>query len=193
MAIDLATAISNHSELLEQHINISNDDRTLAFSALNSAFLNQGCFIYIPDNTVVEQPINLLYLSGQSSEQLSSQPRNIIVFGNNAEATIIESYIGLDDSSYFTNSVTELSLSAGSHSHHYKIQQESHDAFHIGALKVKQHKDSQLDSYSISLRRCLGEKRHPFISQLAESGSKINMHGLYVAGGKQHVDNHTLG
>ena len=187
---DLKSAILQYPELLENNINISSDDRTTAFSSLNSAFLNQGSFIHIPDNTVIEKPINLLYLSGNATELISSQPRNIIVFGNNAEATIIESYIGVDESTYFTNSVTELKLAKNSHCQHYKIQQESHSAFHIGSLKVLQRKDSSLNSHSISLGAAL--VRNDIHSQLVEPGSKINMNGLYVAGGKQHVDNHTL-
>ncbi len=187
---DLKTAIDEHSELIESNMNLSNDERTVAFSTLNSSFLNQGCFIHIADNIVLDKPINLLYASSTQDELVSSQPRNIIVYGNNAEATIIESYFGLDESSYFTNSVTELSLKQNSRCQHYKIQQESLNAYHVGSLKVSQHKDSKLDSHSISLGAALA--RNDIHSQLSEAGAEINMNGLYVTNKKQHVDNHTF-
>ncbi len=187
---DLATALLEHEDIVSRHLNQSDNERTTAFTALNTSFLKQGCFIYIPDNTVVEKPINLLYLSGLNDDMPSSQPRNIIVLGENAEATIIESYIGLDESVYFTNTVTELTLEANSFCQHYKLQQESHKAFHIGSLKVSQNKDSHLQSHSISFGAALA--RNDIHSLLNGSGSSILMNGLYMATGKQHIDNHTL-
>lgn len=187
---DMLTAIEQHNDRLQQHINISSDDRTKLFSTLNNVFLQQGCFIYIPDNVVLEKPINLLYLSGLNNDLITSQPRNIIVLGQNAQATIVESFIGLDESVYLTNSITELTLHANSHCQHYKLQQESLSAFHIGSLKVIQKNDSVLNSHSISLGAALA--RNDIHSQLCASGSRIDMNGLYMANGKQHIDNHTL-
>ncbi len=187
---DLATALIEHKELVSQHINQSDDERTTAFTALNTSFLQQGCLIVIPDNTIIKKPINLLYLSGLNEGMPNSQPRNIIVLGKNSEATIIESFVGLDETVYFTNSVTEISLAENSHCNHYKLQQESRKAFHIGSLKITQNKYSRLQSHSISLGAALA--RNDIHCQLKESGSSILMNGLYMASGKQHIDNHTL-
>jgi Fe-S cluster assembly protein SufD len=127
----------------------------------------------VAPNTLIEKPINILYLSKESNGALAIHPRNLIVMGENSEATIIESYIGLDNANYFTNSVTEVTLSPSANLKHYKIQQESLNAYHIGNLNVMQDKDSKLESHSISLGGAL--VRNDIHGQLAAEGAEIIM------------------
>ncbi len=186
---DLATAIEQHSDLLSQHISQYADDKVSAFTAMNTAFVQHGTFIYIPAKAVITRPINMLYLSGKQSQPFASHLRNLVIMENNTEATLIESYIGLDDSDYFTNTVTEVALANAARLQHYKLQQESLSSYHVGNLNVQQHKDSYLESHSVSLGG--GLVRNDIHSQLAAEGAEIVMNGLYMTSGKQHVDNHT--
>ncbi len=185
----LATAIEKDSELLATHLAQYADSNVSPFTALNTAFIQNGTYINIPKNTIVDKPINILYLSKESSQTFATHPRNLIVIGEHSEATLIESYIGLDDANYFTNAVSEVSLSASAILKHYKIQQESMNAYHIGNLNVMQGKDSRLESHSISLGGAL--VRNDIHGQLAAEGAEIVMNGLYMTSDKQHVDNHT--
>ena len=91
---------------------------------------------------------------------------------------------------YFTNAVTEVCVIIfNAILKHYKIQQESLNAYHIGNLNVMQGKNSKLESHSISLGGAL--VRNDIHGQLAAEGAEIIMNGLYMTGDKQHVDNHT--
>lgn len=186
---DLAEALGRYDELLTQYIAHYADNNVSAFTALNTAFIQNGCFIFVPDNVVIEKPINILYLSGMVTHGLATLPRNVIVLGKNAEATVIESYIGIDDSNYFTNTVTETSLAAGSRLTHYKVQQESRESYHIGSFYVCQEKNSRCQSHSISLGASLA--RNDIHAQLNAEGAEIILNGFYMADGKQHIDNHT--
>jgi Fe-S cluster assembly protein SufD len=185
----MADALSKDSELLAKHLAHYADNNVSPFTALNTAFVQHGTYINIPKNTVIDKPINILYLSKNNAQPFATHPRNLVVMGEHSEATMIESYIGLDDSDYFTNAVTEVSLSTGSILKHYKIQQESLSAYHIGNLNVLQDKDSQFESNSISLGGSL--VRNDIHSQLDAEGANIVMNGLFMTDGKQHVDNHT--
>jgi Fe-S cluster assembly protein SufD len=52
--------------------------------------------------------------------------RNLIVLEPGSHASIIETYIGLQDSSrYCTNVVSEIVLKAQAHLEHYKLQHET--------------------------------------------------------------------
>ena len=186
---NMLDALANDKDLLAKHLTKYADDKISPFTALNTAFIQNGTFINVSANTVIEKPINILYLSKESNSALATHPRNLIVMGENSEATVIESYIGLDDANYFTNAVTEVSLSTNAILKHYKIQQESLNAYHIGNLNVMQGKDSKLESHSISLGGAL--VRNDIHGQLAAEGAEIIMNGLYMTGDKQHVDNHT--
>jgi Fe-S cluster assembly protein SufD len=186
---DLASALKDHPQLVAEHMaGFSAADQN-GFTALNTAFIRDGAVIFLPPGAVIEKPIYLLYLSGLNDQPFASHPRNLIILSENSQATVIESYIGLDDSDYFTNTVTEVCMKQNTHLQHYKIQQESMQAYHIGNLKITQAKDSQVESHSISLGGAL--VRNDIHSLLAAEGAGIRMNGLYMATGKQHVDNHT--
>jgi Fe-S cluster assembly protein SufD len=186
---NMLDALANDKDLLTKHLTKYANDNVSPFTALNTAFIKNGTFINVAPNTLIERPINILYLSKESNGALATHPRNLIVMGDNSEATVIESYIGLDNANYFTNSVTEVALSPSAILKHYKIQQESLNAYHIGNLNVTQGKDSKLESHSISLGGAL--VRNDIHGQLAAEGAEIIMNGLYMTGNKQHVDNHT--
>ena len=109
--------------------------------------------------------------------------------GENSKATIIENYVGHDETNYFTNSVTETVLLQGSSLKHYKIQQESTNAFHIASLNTSQSKDSRFESHSISIGGAL--VRNNINASLNAEGAEIIMNGFYMADNTQHVDNHT--
>jgi len=186
---NMATALEKDSDLLKKHLAQYADDNVSPFTALNTAFIQHGTYINVPKNTVIEKPINILYLSKESAQAFASHPRNLVVMGEHSEATLIESYIGLDDANYFTNAVTEVSLAPSAIVKHYKIQQESLNAYHIGNLNVLQDKDSRFESNSISLGGSL--VRNDIHGQLDAEGASIVMNGLYMTNDKQHVDNHT--
>lgn len=186
---DLATARAEHADLIREHISRYADPAENPFTALNTAFLQHGVLIYLPPGTVIERPVNLLYLSGKRDAPFVSYPRNLIIMAESSEATVIESYIGLDDGDYFTNTVTEVSLHDNAGLQHYKIQQESTSSYHVGNLHVQQDRGSRLVSHSISLGGAL--VRNDIHGELRAEGADITLNGLYLASGRQHMDNHT--
>lgn len=186
---NMATALAKDNDLLAKHLAQYADSNISPFTALNTAFIQHGTYINVPKNTVLKKPITIFYLAKNNGQAFASHPRNLIVMGEHSEATLIENYIGLDDADYFTNAVTEVSLSASAILKHYKIQQESLNAYHIGNLNVMQDKDSRLESNSVSLGGSL--VRNDIHGQLAAEGAEIIMNGLYMTNDRQHVDNHT--
>src|SRR5206468_503479 len=86
------------------------------FDALNTAFISDGAFIELKNDAVFEQPIHLLFVSDGEGV---SHPRNLIVTGRHSRAVIIESYLSMRDSNYFTNAVTEIVVGEGAHVDHY--------------------------------------------------------------------------
>jgi len=160
-----------------------------AFTALNTAFLADGAFVYLPPGTVLKDPIHLLFLSTGHAEPVMTAPRTLIVLGDGSQASIVESYAGLAGGQYFTNSVTELRIGANGSADHYKLQRESIDAFHIAATQVTQGRDSRYSSHSLSLGGAL--VRNNLNVVLDGPGADCELNGLYVTQGRQHVDNHT--
>jgi Fe-S cluster assembly protein SufD len=184
IASNLAQALAD--KLVSGYLAAYADYRDDVFTALNTAQISDGAFIYIP--RIVETPIHLLFIS-KAGEPFVSHPRVLIVAAEGAIASIVESYVSPGEDVYFTNAVTEVYAAQGSVITHYRLQEESERAFHIATTEVFQERESSYSSYAISLG---GEiVRHNLNVLLSDERSETTIDGLYVVSGRQHVDNHT--
>lgn len=159
------------------------------FVALNTAFFRDGAFLYLPKDTFLKDPVELLFLSHPSEAPTVSHPRNLVIAEAGSQVSIVESYAGGGSQPYFTNAVTEIVAESGAQVDHYKIQQEEESAFHFATLAVKQERESRFHSHSLSLGGALA--RNDLTSVLVAEGGECHLNGLYLAKGKQRVDNHT--
>jgi Fe-S cluster assembly protein SufD len=155
-----------------------------AFTALNTAFLTEATLLLVPAGAVVERPIEITF---ETQDATSAHPRTLIVVGADAHCTIVETYHGAG--SYFTNAVTEIVAGDRSVVDHYKLQRESLHAFHVASMQAQIGRSANFSTHNISLGAAL--TRNDVGVVLAE-GSDSTVNGLYIAGGSQHVDNHTV-
>ncbi len=161
-----------------------------AFAALNTAFLQDGAFVHVPRGRVVEEPIHLLYVSTSQEPAAVSYPRNLVLLDHEAQATLIESYVGLDKGPYFTNAVTELRVGPGAVLDHYKMQRESEAAMHFSNTALLQGRSSAVASTSFNLGG--GTVRNDVRTLFQDEGGSLALNGLYLLHDAQHCDNHTF-
>jgi len=181
----LSTSLNNVEHVLGKQVDLEKAGLT----ALNTMLMNEGIVVTVAADIHIDKPIELLVINSGNTEGLATHLRNVITLERNSKATIIEHYIGLSDVSYFTNVVTEVVLAEKAELNHYKLQQESENAFHIATLAAKQASNSQWKTNNISLGAKLA--RNDVHSQLLGEQSHVVMDGLYLVNNDQHVDNHT--
>jgi Fe-S cluster assembly protein SufD len=184
----LADIMEHHPERLPSHWNDSATNEKNSFISLNTLFMQDGAYIYLPPHTKIVSPIELVFIT--SSEQGFTPIRNIIIVGEQSHATIIEKYISLPNTAncYFTNSVTECFLATQSHLEHYKLLEESENATHIGNITVEQQEKSQFSAYSLALTGAL--IRSDVQVKLCQPHAQCCLKGIYYA--RQHIDQRTL-
>lgn len=184
----LAEALSRDSEIVQQNLARYAEFEDAAFVALNTAFFQDGAFIHVPQNVVVETPIHLLFLT---PDGMLSQPRNLFLIGDNSQITIVEEYAAKSvQGRGFTNGVTEISAGKNAQIDHYKVTTEGEAAFHVGTMQVQQDRDCNFSSHSITFGGQI--VRHQANAVMGESGIETTLNGLYVGGGDQVIDNHTV-
>ena len=184
----LAQAITGSPTLLEQHLGKHASMTQSGFSALNTAFIDDGAVIHLKAGAALDKPLTILFISSGQTTDMLSQPRVLIVAESGASATVIERYVSATEAVYLNNVVTEVVLGEGANLEHYKLQEECDKAFHIATLQVSQADSSRFVSYSISLGARLA--RNEINSQLGEHAI-CELYGLYMATGRQHMDFHT--
>jgi len=160
-----------------------------AFTALNTALMQDGAVITVGANVELSAPIHLVFLSAHPVPHSASFPRNVIVLERGARATVIESYAGLREEGYLSVPVTEISLAEGARLEHIKVQNESQSAFHVATIQARQERDSELHSFSYASGAELS--RTNVYTLLDGAGSSCTMNGMYMVSGSQHVDHQT--
>jgi Fe-S cluster assembly protein SufD len=170
-------------EHLGRYIEIQDD----GFAALNTAFLDDGAFVKVPDG--YSQPVNLriTYVTTGGDQPKVTHPRSLIVAGRNTQLTVVETYAGSPANSYFTNAVTEVTLGEGANVDHYRLLLESPNAFHVGTSRVRQGKDSTFTSASFALGTSLA--RNDLEVLMDAPGGYCSLNGLYLTADGQHIDN----
>jgi Fe-S cluster assembly protein SufD len=154
-----------------------------AFAALNGALFEDGALVELEDGVACPVPIHLVFVSSPGAPS-ASHPRNLILAGRGARATVVESYRG--EGSYLLNAVTEVALGEGAALEHDRIQEDAPGAFHVGLLQARQAKGSRLLGQSIALGGQLARVEARVL--LAQEDAACDLHGVYVAGGKQLLD-----
>ena len=186
----LGDAIALNGDLVSESLGRAAATEDEAFTALNTAFLQDGAVVYLPRGAVVEQPIHLLFVSTGQRANVVSHPRVLVVAEANTQATLVQSYVGLESEPYLTNSVSEFFVGPNAVLDHYRVQRESAAAFHIAATHVREERAAQFRSTAITLGGRL--TRHHVHTALEGEGVDSTLNGLYIEDGAQHVDNHTL-
>jgi Fe-S cluster assembly protein SufD len=185
----LAETLSKSPAALEEYLARYADFKAHAFVALNTAFLEDGVFIQVPKGVVVESPIHILYVSTSSGAPHVSHPRNLIVAGRESQVSLIETHLGLGESAYFSNAVTEIVAEENSSVNYVKVQHEGAAAYHIATILAHHARNASVTTNSIALGGLLG--REDLISVLDGEGAEALLNGLYATTGSQLIDNHT--
>lgn len=189
VAVNLAEAMSgSEGELVRQYLARSADYVSAGFIALNTAFIEEGAFIRIPKNSNVEKPIHLLFIA--DGGQPVSFPRVLIVAEENSSATVIESYLSLSDTQYFTNSVVEVQVKDGARLEHFKVQREGVEAFHVASTVAELGASSAYDATTVNFGGKLS--RHDIRVTMDNEGAECWVDGLYLVTDSQHTDTHSV-
>ena len=164
------------------------DDPGASFTALNTGLLQDGLVVRIPDHTILETPIRLLFVS-TGGDDVMSHPRTLIVAGANSQVRLVESYAGLSDGAYLTNAVTEVFVGDHAVVDHYKLLRESVEAFHVASMHLRLERSATFSSTSITLGGAIA--RNDVMAELQGEGGECTLNGLYLVNDTRLVDNHT--
>jgi Fe-S cluster assembly protein SufD len=186
----LSAQLKNDPASVEQHLGQYLNTQRDAFAALNSAFVEDGVYVHVPRGVVVETPIYVLYVTVPGAAPTMNHPRNLIVAHENSQVTVVEDYVSLGDGITFSNAATELVAGDNANVSHYMIVREGDQAYNFSTLRIQQGRHANVATHSLLLSGALVRNNvHPV---LAGEGSECLINGLFMANGRQHMDNYML-
>ncbi len=184
----LAEIAKEKPELVEPYLNRQaalSDDPLVA---LNTALAKDGFFLYVPDNVVIEKPIQVINLL-RSEDPIYSTQRNLFVAGKNSQAKVLFCDHTLSACDFLANTVTEVFLERDSVVDVYAIQSQSNEASTINSFFAKQKDNSNLLTGIATLHG--GLIRNNLKVMLDGEYAEAKVLGLSFTDKKQHVDNFT--
>ncbi len=186
----LREAFENPPEGFENHFGRHADRGDFTFAALNTAFVEDGAFIHLRRRASARHPIHLVFVSTGREPDIVSHPRVLVVADVASRASVVEHHLDAGNGARcFNNAVSEIVLKAGACVEHYKAQIEGDQTFHIANMEVHQAQQSHFTSHLVSLGGRL--VRHDINVRMDEAQARCDLHGLYFATGRQHMDFHT--
>ncbi len=187
--LDLAHASVDEPELLQRHLGVAAPSDRDGFTALNAAFASEGTLVHVAKEMVIDIPVHILHVTNAAGAGMMSHPRHVIVIERHAKASVIESYVALDNVTYFTNTVTEVYVEDGATLHHTRIQREARAASHVGTIEARQGRDSHFLQFTFQTGAQLS--RSNVYTVLEGDGCGTTLNGLYMLDGDQHGDHQT--
>lgn len=185
----LKEARKTYPDIFKKHYSKYTNPGKNSLDALNTAFANDGIFIFIPDNVKMDKPIQLISIT---KTPLSSmiQPRNLVVVGKNSHLQLIHCDDMLSHHHCFSNAITEIFADENSHIEHYKMQHNDNHASLVSSTYFHLERNAVASSNTITLNG--GLIRNNLNFALNGEGCEANLYGIYLVDKEQLIDNTTF-
>jgi len=192
VVLDLFDAIADarYNKLVRSYLARNSNYHDKGLTALNTAFLESGVFVLIPKDVELDAPLQITYIADANQPGAASFPRVLVVSEENSSAKLVENFVSIGSSAYFTNAVVEVVVKHGARLVHSRLQNESANAFHVATTSAELGRGSSYNSTAINLGGKLA--RHDISVVMDHEGAECWVDGLYVVGENQHSDTHSV-
>lgn len=180
---DLADALSRGDRLLEAHLGRLHRDHAESVVELNAALFRTGAILHVDAGRTIDTPIQLDWVF--ATDEVTVLPRLLIVLGDGAEATVIESFRG-PSMGLQVNAVTEVVVGKGGRLNHVKLQAQSADAVQVASTFVEIGADAAYETFTLQEGAAFAREQL-FVRFIGEEAA-LNLNGATMATGRQHLD-----
>lgn len=178
----IETLSKNHNDFIQENYNqLANKDND-PLSALNTLLAYEGVFIYVDANVTLNKPI---YIKNQISGTGYRQLRNLFIFGENSEATIL--FHNMEEGIHI-NHCTETILAPSARVEYVRIQ-ENMNSIHLATDYIRQEANSLFNYTNVLLDGKI--IRNNIEVELTGEHCECHLYGVVCGRNTQHFDNYT--
>ena len=181
---DMHSALGQSEPLVSSHLGAATTTPD-PLIALNTAFMNGGVIVSVAPHTKLELPLELRFIT-ETLDAIAMTPRVLVIVGEGAEVTLLESHQGPDGVSYQTNAVVEIFGASHSHIEHLRLSAGGNYAVDLSTLAVNLQQEAVF--HSLHCITTPGLARHQVFASLQGEGIAFDVDGVALLSGTQHVD-----
>jgi Fe-S cluster assembly protein SufD len=154
-------------------------------AALNTALMSDGVVIRVADGAVVTRPIHLAFAqTGAKASTICT--RSVLLVGEGAQITLIESYEGTEGVDYQVNTELDVVAADRTQIHHVKIASDGAAAQHLATLTAEIGANAEFNTFSFVTGAAM--TRNQLFLRCAGENSTIGVRGASLLKDRQHAD-----
>ncbi len=177
-----------HPELVKQYFGKLSSKKEDGLVAFNGAFAQDGFFMYVPKNVVLDKPVQLVNIM-RSDVDFMANSHNLIILEEGAKAQLLVCDHTVDDVRFLSNRVTEVFVSENATYEHYKLENMHVKTTNLATLLIDQQTSSNVLANVITLHN--GQTRNTVEIDLDGEHCETLLCGMVIGDKNQQVDNFT--
>lgn len=189
LAGSLREMAMSHPELVQRYYGKLADTGKDGTVALNTAFVQDGFFLYVPEGVVVEKPIQLVNILRGAKDFMVNR-RLLIILEKNSRAKLLVCDHTMDKANFLTSEVTEIFVEDQAVFDYYDIEESSLNTSRFSSVFVDQHEGSNVLVNGITLHN--GVTRNNYYITLSGEYAESALCGMAIADRRESVDNFTF-
>ncbi|MDR0824856.1 MAG: Fe-S cluster assembly protein SufD [Prevotella sp.] len=157
--------------------------------AFNTMFAQDGFVIYIPEDVVVEKPIQLINILRSEFKSIVNR-RILIIAEDGAQAKLLICDHTVDESRFLATQVTEIYAGKNAIVDYYDLEENSDKVTRLTNTFVHQEESSNVLINNLTLNT--GVSRNNYNVKLNGEHAEVYVCGMVIADRHQYVDNFAL-
>ena len=179
---------TTHPELLKEYYGKLSTTKNDALVAFNGAFAQDGFFMYVPKEIILDRPVQLVNIM-RSDVDFMANSHNVIILEEGAHAQLLVCDHTMDDVHFLSNRVTEVFVGENATYEHYKLENTHVKTTNLSTLLIDQKTSSSVLANVITLHN--GVTRNSIEIDLDGEHCETRLCGMVIADKNQQVDNFT--
>ena len=185
----LIGSFRDHADLVSRYLGTLADTSKDGLTAFNTAFAQDGVLLYVPRGVKVEKPIQLINIL-RSTVPLLVNRRLLIVLEDDAQARLLVCDHAMDEVNFLATQVIEVFVGRNATFDLYELEETHTGTTRFSNLYVRQEAGSNVLLNGMTLTG--GTTRNTTRVLLAGEHASLDLCGMAIADGNQHVDNRTV-
>ena len=179
-------SLKEHASELYNRLAAKDND---AISNLNTMLAQDGLYVYVPRNVVVDRAIQVINIL-RSDVDLMFNRRVLIILEEGAAIKMLFCDHAADDRNFLSTQVIEAYVGENAQLDLYCLEETHHKNVRMSNVYIDQKANSRVTHNVITLHN--GTTRNKLDLTFSGEGAECHCYGCVIADKQQHVDNNTL-
>ena len=182
----LKAAMSQMTDVVSKYYNKCADNSHDAVTALNTVFVQDGAFVYVPANVQAQRKFNITFAYRSQEQAQRCFSRALVIIEDGAKANIVIAHQGCGTGKLLVDHVRESYAGDNSSLRVTEIASGPADMTAVTGSYLRQNAGSNVGMVNVWLQG--GITRANMVTDLVGAECESNLYGLYFAGGSERID-----